>query len=166
MQGGKRLAANGVNTETEYPNIDTLIPQILPLYPRAGRWYRCGLHIQWAHALASINKLITAPLCFSRDTTITDIGIAVEAAAAAGGVARLGIYTNSANGTVYPDKLIVDSGEIVTSTTGFKIITLANPITLPAGTIVWLVSLFGVASPNCWYGSTQQNTFGADNPKA
>ena len=170
MQGGKRLAANGVNTETEYPNVNLQLPPVLPLYPSAGRWYRCGVHLQWVYNPQSINTLITAPICFTRDTSITDVGIDVEIAATAGGVARLGIYANSqsydVNEIMYPDKLIVDSGEIVTSTAGDKIITLANPIILPAYTIVWLTSIFGVAKPDCWFSSSQQNTFGTIGPSA
>ena len=170
MQGGKRLVANGVNAETKYPNMNLLTPPILPLFPSPGQWYRGSLHLQWAHTDHSTNLLSTSPLCFSRDTTITDIGIDVEIAATTGGVARLGIYADSqsydVNGIVYPGKLIVDSGEIITSTTGDKIITLTNPVILPACTIIWLTSIFGVAGPQCWYGTSSQNIPGSSTPNA
>ena len=170
MQGGKRTAANGVNAETEYPDMNLLTPPILPYFPKAGRWFRCGLHPQWIQYEQGINFLLAAPICFSRETAITDVGISITAAATTGGVARLGIYENSqpydVNGTMYPGKLIVDSGEIVTSSIGDKIITLANPITLPAGTIVWLVSLFGGAKPKCWTSFASQNVLGSPGPRA
>ena len=170
MQGGKRLAANGVNAETKYPGMNLLTPPILPYFPKVGRWYRCGLYSQWSYNLQSINVLIASPICFSRDTIITDVGFTVKTAANAGGVARVGIYADSqpydVSGTLYPGKLIVDSGEIVTSTIGDKIITLANPISLSPGTVVWLASIFGVAKAQCWFSSSQQNTFGSITPAA
>lgn len=53
--------------------------------------------------------------------------------------ARLGIYEDLNDGTLYPGALVLDAGEVNVSTTGLKEITI--DVTLKGGKLYWLVML-------------------------
>lgn len=85
------------------------------------------------------------PFAFSEAASITHI--AIEAAAAvAGAVARLGLRATVSG---LPDTLLVDAGVVDCSTTGIKVIALATPVAVAAGTVIWAVCReAGTAAPN------------------
>jgi hypothetical protein len=75
---------------------------------------------------ASVNVLATSVIVVPNTSTITSISIDLTAAAAAGGVARLGIYNSTNTGT--PNNLVVDAGTVSTTTTGVKELILSQSL--------------------------------------
>jgi len=67
-----------------------------------------------------------SPFELDSDITITALAMKVIANPVASSTVRVGIYTMGTDGL--PDKLIVESGELDTSTTGAKIATIASTI--------------------------------------
>lgn len=64
--------------------------------------------------------------------------IAYQVTTGAAGNSRLGIYANISRSTLYPGKLLYDSGNISTAGTGLLSSTPATPINLAPGTLIWL----------------------------
>lgn len=79
------------------------------------------------------NRLYAIPFVVPKQIKIDRIAINVTTNST--GNARLGIYDDS--GSLYPTRLIIDAGEITTSTTGVKSITLSNLVLMPG--LKWLV---------------------------
>lgn len=71
-------------------------------------------------AAIAANRLCASPHIIARRSTIDRIAIKVTALAA-GSHCRLGIYDSDG---VYPKNLVLDAGEIDSSTTGFKAIVI------------------------------------------
>jgi hypothetical protein len=94
-----------------------------------------GINITYATTI--LNTMLAIPFMLTETKTATKIGITVIVPAT-GGVARLGIYSNSATED-YPNALLLDAGTISHATTGFKQITISQ--TLTAGTLYWLAVL-------------------------
>jgi hypothetical protein len=90
------------------------------------------------------------------DLTVIRIAFRVQAAGGAGAKGRVGIYTSAADGTLYPDALVVDGGEFATDATGVKSATISE--TLTKDTLYWFAYLGGTSSANvngfntddCW----------------
>ncbi len=109
-------------------------------------WYVCGQLVAGALSAAtpSVNTLYAFPLWFPRDGTIDRIAFNVTVGAAKGGVARVGIYTATSNSNLYPSALVVDGGEIITTTTGVKTSTIS--VAMNSDLLHWLVMLMGTAA--------------------
>lgn len=116
-------------------------------YGEPGRYYYAGAiggdTTTWA--VTAIDRMFSAPLMFNKRVIIDKISLLVTTGAAAGGVGRVGIYAD--NGELFPGTLIEGSAELVTTVAQEIGHTLASPLTLEAGEIVWLSCLFGVAVP-------------------
>lgn len=125
--------------------VGTSWAQVLP-FSRKGAYYR-ACQVTTVNATAStvlaVDKLYAAPLRFNADVVIDRIGVEVTTGATAGGVARLGIYSDN---DMVPGSLIVDAGEIITTATGGVEIILASPLSVSKEDIIWLAFLQGVAA--------------------
>lgn len=76
------------------------------------------------------NRLVTAPFIVGRDITIDRLAIEVTSAAAAGKIARLGIYkSNGASGNLYPGDLVLDASTVAIDSTGVKAISINQSLT-------------------------------------
>jgi len=121
------------------------VPFTIP-FAKKGNYYRAGntagTYTSWSPA---IGRMYTQIMCFPEDITIDQLAISIYTAAAAGGVARMGLYAD--DGTLHPGQLIYDSGEIDTTTTGPKTATPPSPIVIAKGTPFWTCFLCGVAAP-------------------
>jgi len=121
------------------------VPFTIP-FAKKGSYYRAGNTAEtstgWSPA---IGRMYTQVMCFPEDITIDQLAIYVYTAAAAGGVARMGLYAD--DGTLHPGQLIYDSGEIDTTTTGPKTAAPPSPIVIAKGTPFWTCLLCGVAVP-------------------
>jgi len=123
--------------------IGKTVPFTIPL-AKKGSYYRAGntagTSAGWSPA---IGRMYTQVMCFGEDITIDQLAISISTAAAAGGVARMGLYAD--DGALYPGQLIYDSGEIDTTTTGPKTAAPPSPIVIAKGTPFWTCFLCGVA---------------------
>ena len=119
------------------------VPFTIP-FAKKGSYYRAG-NTMWTSTNhpPSINRMYTQVICFKEDITIDQLAIYISTAAAAGGVARMGLYAD--DGTLHPGQLIYDSGEIGTTTTGPKTAAPPSPIVIAKGTPFWTCLLCGVA---------------------
>jgi hypothetical protein len=83
------------------------------------------------------------PFLATRGGTLDRIAFQVTTLISSG-VARAGIYQATSATNLYPNNLIVDGGEFVTSTTGLKAATINQALT--ANTLYYLVFLAGTAA--------------------
>jgi len=121
------------------------VPFTIP-FAKKGSYYRAGNSPGTSTGYAlNINHMYTQVMCFGKDIAIDRLAIYVSEAAAAGGVARMGLYAD--DGTLHPGQLIYDSGEISTTTTGLKPPAPPSPIVIAKGTPFWTCFLCGVAAP-------------------
>ena len=81
----------------------------------------------------SLSTMHAVPIIIPNTITVTSLNIEVTTAAAAGGVARLGIYSSNANNQ--PGSLVIDAGTVATDSIGVK--ELVTSQTLTAG-VYWL----------------------------
>jgi len=102
----------------------------------------------------TINSLVAVDFVVPVRMRVDRIGFSVIGAGGAGSVARCGIYTNTA-GTNYPGTLVVDGGEFVTTSTGFKVATI-DTILEPG--LYWFVYLAGTAAPTVKCASTNDGS--------
>lgn len=120
--------------------------QPLALPWSSGRWYDVSSSLPMASAGATtnpqINTLYGVPIYVPGPVTIDRIAITVTSAAAAGSVARLGIYDTGADGL--PGALVADFGTVATDSTGDKSIVIAQDL---AAGWYWLAIL-----PNTTFG--------------
>ena len=123
------------------------VPFTIP-FAKKGNYYRAG-NSAWTSTNhpPTINRMYTQAMCFGEDITIDQLAIYISEAAAAGGVARMGLYAD--DGTLHPGQLIYDSGEIDTTTTGLKTAAPPSPIVtvIAKGTPFWTCLLCGAAVP-------------------
>ena len=91
-------------------------------------------------ASATADKLYAVPFIVSETTTFTRIGINVTAAASAGKLARLGIYSSLT--TFLPGTRVLDAGTVSIASTGLKEITISQQLT-PG--LYWLALLVNEA---------------------
>jgi hypothetical protein len=111
------------------------------------RWYAAA-HLR-DPALSTmagvVGTLHTLPWVAPRGGTLDRIMFEVTTGGAAGSVARVGLYRATSDSDPYPGALVVDGGEFVTTSTGFKTATISTTIT--AATLYWSVLLVGVNQP-------------------
>ena len=124
--------------------ITKTVPFTIP-FAKKGSYYRAGNSTGYSTIyVPTINRMYSQVICFGEDITIDQLAIHVSMAAA-GGVARMGLYAD--DGTLHPGQLIYDSGEINTTTTGLKTAAPPSPIVIAKGTPFWTCLLCGVAAP-------------------
>jgi hypothetical protein len=89
--------------------------------------------------------------------TIAALSVEVTTAAGAGGKVRLGIRTAGADGFPGNSSLLYDAGQIDSTSTGSKELTLSTPQAVATGTMYW-VSVTGQVS------SCSLRAIGSSNP--
>jgi hypothetical protein len=105
-----------------------------------------------ANAAPTLGRLIFAPYFTGWGGKIDAIGISTTVAAAAGGIARVGIYNSrvAAGAGLFsrsPGTVFFDAGQIDTTVApGTLLITGLNLI-IPANQLLWLASVASVAAP-------------------
>ena len=120
------------------------VPFTIP-FAKKGSYYRAGNSPGTStDYVLNINRMYSQFICFGEDIVIDQLAISISEAAA-GGVARMGLYAD--DGTLYPGQLIYGSGEIGTTTTGLKTAAPPSPIVIAKGTPFWTCFLCGVAAP-------------------
>lgn len=92
----------------------------------------------------AVDTLRAVPFIVKRTGILNRIGINVTAVAA-GGTARVGVYSSDPNREYYPAALLVDSGVIDVSAGVFK--SVAINLAVKAGDVLWLVYVVGVLAP-------------------
>jgi len=138
------------------------VPFTIP-FAKKGSYYRAGNTTGYSTGyIPATNRMYSQVICFPEGITIDQLAIYIYTAAAAGGVARMGLYAD--NGALYPGQLIYDSGEISTTTTGPKTAAPPSPIVIAKATPFWTCLLCGVAVPKLKSSnSSYQPTLGTDN---
>lgn len=108
-------------------------------------WYTFGSYSvsNTGVSLTGINTLSAFPFFSGEGGKVDRIGFEVTTGGGAGSVARCGIYTSTSDTNLYPDKLVVDSGEFDTTTTGVK--SASIDVQLLANRVYWLAFHPGVA---------------------
>lgn len=131
-------------TVNQLINLGTNVKSIIPLrVGSSGRYYCCGLDAGTALTTGAptANVLRAMPLIIANPEgrVVTDIAINVTTGVT--GVARLGIYAD--DGNLHPSNLIIDAGEIITTSTGVQARTLLD-VYLPPG-VYWVVLVSNAA---------------------
>ena len=125
--------------------ITKTVPFTIP-FAKKGSYYRAGNTAGTStDYVPNINRMYSQVMCFGEDIAIDRLAMSIYTAAAAGGVARMGLYAD--DGTLHPGQLIYDSGEIDTTTTGTKTAAPPSPIVIAKGTPFWTCLLCGGAAP-------------------
>ncbi len=107
-------------------------------FKRAGNYYGPFVSggAQTTQSIASANSLRAFPFFVPKSTKFDRIAIRVTTAGTGTTPrVRLGIYDD--NGNVFPNKLVLDAGEVNVSATGVKELTI--DVTLQGGKLYWLV---------------------------
>lgn len=106
------------------------------------RWYFAGpLHHGTGTATVAPggNTLIAMPFLTTRAGTIDQIGARITTISGSGAF-RLGVYTATSDTNLYPDALVLDSGEL--SGTSAAVVSASISEALSANTLYWFVCLF------------------------
>jgi len=121
-------------------------------YLRSGRWYY-GIPISGGYGATTLeaNKLYALSFFVAVTSSWNAIGTYISSGSP--GRARLGVYAD--DGTVYPGNLILDAGEIDTTTAGVK--TIDIDLTLEPG-LYWIAVLCN-ATPS-FYGLSWYYVYG------
>ncbi len=139
-----RAAANGyapLGADSRLPVANApLINMPLPylLQPFSTLKGAANVNATGAAALMVVGRLYFARLVLSAPMMLSELGLRVSTAGAAGTKARLGIYHAQADGL--PGALLVDAGEVPTDSIAYVSVTINE--TLAAGTVYWLVAIF------------------------
>lgn len=116
--------------------------QQLSIAPFLGsaRWFDLARDGATGAVASGVDTLFAMPFC-ARGGVLAGLGFQVVVLAA-GGVARVGLYSTISNDNLYPGDLVVDAGQQSTAANGVKLTTgLASP--LLAGKVYWAVYLTG-----------------------
>lgn len=89
--------------------------------------------------------LLALPLITGRGGAIDRVSFGVTTGGGAGSVGRIGLYECPDLTTLYPGKLLADSGSLDTTTTGLKEATVS--LTLRPDSLYWIALTFGTAAP-------------------
>lgn len=92
----------------------------------------------------SLNQMYVSPLLSGPGGTLDDLAFENTTVAGAGGVARIGIYSNLV-GDTYPDALLFDSGSIATDVAANIKQVNGVGVNITPDTLYWLVLMEGVA---------------------
>lgn len=161
-----RLSAGGqprIKTDESYP-----VSWQAFIGPNSESYYAGGfINGEAVSAFATVPTLKiratpwVAPRIKSRATILT-LSLTVGAA----GNVRLGLYSSKGTTDIYPNALLVDSGNLSTAGAGQISYTIPTPVDLVPGRLYWVVSIFD-ASPtvNC-FGLTRSVMSILGNPIA
>ena len=107
------------------------------------RYYMAGMlaAVSLVTVAGTVDVLKAFPFVSPRGGTLDRLAFAVTTGAAAGGVARCGIYSATSATNLYPNALVVDAGEVTTIGIGLKSQTISTA--LSAGTLYWFAFLAG-----------------------
>lgn len=107
---------------------------------------------------AQSGRITLTPMLLLTPTKISAIGASL-AGASAGGLFRVGIYSAKSDGS--PGSLLVDSGDLSTSSAVAVFATLGSPLWLPAGNYFSADAVNNTtATANCARGASINNRFG------
>lgn len=95
-----------------------------------------------APAQLTANVIRAMPILRPHGSIVGKLSIAVTGAIA-GSKARLGIYTSTGNGSLWPRDLLADAGEVGTGSTGVKTVFVGQLI--PRGEFAWVALLTDAA---------------------
>ncbi len=85
----------------------------------------------FATQAVTANRLIATVMVVPRAVTLSQLVVDVTTAAAAGKIARLGIYATGGN--LYPGSLTIDGGTVAVDTTGLKVLQIGGGQKLDKG---------------------------------
>lgn len=91
------------------------------------RWMCPGV-TSLANKTPSVNRMYAMAFFVSQACTVTQMSINVATGGASSGV-RVGIYLSKSESNIYPGTLLVDSGELDTTSTGVKSATVSQVLT-------------------------------------
>lgn len=113
----------------------------------AGETWYCGAQNQTSLAAPSIsvNFLRSYPIVLSRAVILTKISFEQVVAGGAGSKTRVGIYNAMSLANIYPNALVVDSGEFATDGANAVKTTAGLSIFMPPG-IYWLSHISGISA--------------------
>ena len=138
------------------------VPSTIP-FAKKGSYYRAGNTAGYSTGyVPTINHMFSQFICFGEDIAIDQLAISIYTAAAAGGVARMGLYAD--NGALHPGQLLYGSGGISTTATGLKTAAPPSLIVIAKATPFWTCFLCGTAAPKLKSSdSTCLSALGTDN---
>lgn len=110
--------------------------------------------VGFTSATVNTGRLYCVPVHFGKNRTLTEVGIYVNTLAASG-VARLGLYEDAGG---VPGAFVADFGEVLTSTTGHKAISISQAV-LGTKWYWWAINT-GVANPVLVVATTPIMHFG------
>lgn len=124
---GSRLVATPAATA----GVDWVAERVVPA---VGDYWATHSYVAAAAVTTNMGTGRFWPIAVPRAMTVSELGVYANAAGAAGGVWRLGVYAHDP-ATGLPGALMVDVGAVDPTTIGFKLVTGLS-LVLPAG-IVW-----------------------------
>lgn len=107
----------------------------------------------------SVNRLYAMPFFVSQPCTLVQLAVNVTTAGASSGV-RVGVYRSAAENDIYPGALLVESGEMDTSSTGVKTSTVNQALT--PNRWHWYAFLCKASAPAVTGVSTYSSGMGVD----
>ena len=114
---------------------------VLTPYVRSGNlYYRIPIQVPSSIAIQADGTGTWTPLVVPVACTLTEIGVEVTTAGAAGATVRLGIYSDHATTPGLPQTLLNDFGTVATSTTGNQMLTGLS-VSLQPYVTYWLCSI-------------------------
>lgn len=96
-----------------------------------------------------VDTLYALPVISPSGVTYTSLEFQVNSACGAGGVGRAGIYSATSDINLYPDALIVDGGEFVTTSATAK--TAAISVAMRPWRLYWLTLLLGKSATGTFF---------------
>lgn len=125
-QAAELLRLSGIGSSMALPDVNSALRGAAP-----------SGHTMTSAPVTS-GRLYLIPIAFGMPT-VTEIGIVVITAGAAGTKVRVGIYDRRSGG-MGPGALLVDSGELATNSTGHKAAAISQAVVV--GRIYWMAALF------------------------
>jgi hypothetical protein len=104
------------------------------------------------------NRLVGTFMLVPRDMTLSHLVIEVTSAAAAGKVARLGIYNVGDN--LYPGSLLLDAGSVAVDSTGLKTLQISGGQSLTRG--IYFIAVISDGAPTIRQYSAAWSPLGAN----
>ncbi len=105
------------------------------------------------------NRLVGTFMLVPRAMTLSHLVIEVTSAAAAGKIARLGIYNVGTN--LYPGTLLLDAGTVAVDSTGLKTLQISGGQALTKG--IYFIAVISDGTPAIRYYSAAWSPIGANN---
>jgi major tropism determinant Mtd-like protein/collagen triple helix repeat protein len=106
--------------------------------PVSGKYSVIPLGFVGTNLTTGTGRELCVPFTPTVSGTIARLSVEVASAATTGGKVRLGIRSSATNGIPGTGSLMQDCGQVDSTTTGSKEITLGTPVALTAGTKYWI----------------------------